>query len=58
MISNYTFTEENYYIKETATRDPHTHIQFNNHLLSVFFMKGNVLGIVVQRWENHNLMWN
>lgn len=45
MISNYSFTEENYYIKESATRDPHAHIQFNNHLLSVFFMKGNVLGI-------------
>lgn len=49
MTSNHSFTEENYYIKKSANQDPQAHIQFNNHVLSVFFMKGNVLGIGVQR---------
>lgn len=49
MSGHYSFPEENYYIKESVKQDPYACIQFNNNLWSVFFIKGNILGVGVQR---------
>lgn len=41
MSCSYFSTEKNYYVRESVEQDAYTLIQFNNYLLSVFFVKGN-----------------
>lgn len=56
MAIAYSSSEENYYVREAVKQGPYALIQLNNHLLSIFFLKGYVFGVGVQRGENHELI--
>ena len=40
MAIAYSSSEENYYVREAVKQGPYALIQLNNHLLSIFFLKG------------------